>query len=316
MGYAFKFISGKYQGGEFPIDDGAELLIGRQNDLDLVLAEDMVSRKHAKLTHSGGALQIADLGSTNGTYVNGEKVKQAALKLNDRVLIGTSIFKIVDRKELGAGVPQDREGIRAAMVKLAERTSDTATMSGDLEEVPLPDLLQLFATNKKSGVLSVTGTHHGKIYVRQGQIQHAVVEAEGVAPIKALFRMLTWESGTFRLDSIDETLEFPQPFTESTESLLIEALRQHDEVQRLLKYLPPPATKLALCVPLTPKLAALSASELETVQLVLNHGVLGDVVDHTPGTDHEAYTNLKKLLEQGYVEAADQPPPAKLARSA
>src|SRR5438309_3875470 len=95
--YAFRFISGKYQGGEYPLADSGELVIGRSSELDLVLIEDMVSRKHAQLTLAAGRITIADLGSTNGTFVNGEKVRRAQLKEGDRILIGTSIFKLVAR---------------------------------------------------------------------------------------------------------------------------------------------------------------------------------------------------------------------------
>ena len=48
--FALRFISGKYQGGEFPLPPDREIVIGRSSDLDMVLVEDMVSRKHAKIT--------------------------------------------------------------------------------------------------------------------------------------------------------------------------------------------------------------------------------------------------------------------------
>ena len=94
--YVLRFISGKYQGTEYPLADGKTILIGRSSELDMVLVEDMVARRHAKISNSGGTVMIEDLGSTNGTFVNGEKVK-APLQLaeGDRVLIGTSIFKLV-----------------------------------------------------------------------------------------------------------------------------------------------------------------------------------------------------------------------------
>ena len=76
--YALRFISGKYQGGEFPLRMDREIIIGRSSDLDMVLVEDMVSRKHAKITTDGGQVMIQDLGSTNGTFVNGEKIKKVA----------------------------------------------------------------------------------------------------------------------------------------------------------------------------------------------------------------------------------------------
>ena len=92
--YAFKFISGKYQGGEFPIPDDGELIIGRASDLDLVLVEDMVSRKHAKLTATDGALSIMDLGSTNGTFVNGERSQDSVAKDGDVIRLGDTELEI------------------------------------------------------------------------------------------------------------------------------------------------------------------------------------------------------------------------------
>ena len=62
--YALRFISGKYQGGEYPLSDAGELVIGRSSEQDMVLIEDMVSRKHAKLTLASDqimeAMQQAD----------------------------------------------------------------------------------------------------------------------------------------------------------------------------------------------------------------------------------------------------------------
>src|SRR5262245_19927865 len=88
--YVLRFISGKYQGGEFPIVADKQIIVGRSSDLDMVLVEDMVSRKHARISMQGDQIWIEDLGSTNGTFVNGEKIKRARLKEGDRVLIGTS----------------------------------------------------------------------------------------------------------------------------------------------------------------------------------------------------------------------------------
>jgi len=86
--FALRFISGKYQGGEFPLPVSKEIVVGRSSELDMVLVEDMVSRRHAKITVTGDQIFIQDLGSTNGTFVNGEKIKRARLQEGDRILIG------------------------------------------------------------------------------------------------------------------------------------------------------------------------------------------------------------------------------------
>src|SRR6516225_5389543 len=118
--WALRFISGKYQGGEFPLKMSRQVTIGRSSELDMVLVEDMVSRKHAKITVGGGKIVIEDLGSTNGTFVNGEKVKQARLKEGDRILIGTSILKLV---QVGADAAAlDDNAVKRNLEEVAARS--------------------------------------------------------------------------------------------------------------------------------------------------------------------------------------------------
>src|SRR6185503_9279212 len=112
---ALRFISGKYQGGEFPLEEGKEIVVGRSSDLDMVLVEEMVSRRHARIRMAGGIISIEDLGSTNGTFVNGEKIQKAQLKEGDRVLIGTSILKVISSDGTAAGSKRKIEPPRPSM---------------------------------------------------------------------------------------------------------------------------------------------------------------------------------------------------------
>src|ERR1700743_1398187 len=129
--FVLRFIIGKYQGGEFPIATDKQILVGRARDLDRVLVEDMVSRKHARIAMQGDQIWIEDLGSTNGTFVNGEKIKRARLKEGDRVLIGTSSLKVI----AGEGARDSTEAKRdLENVAAARRTTQARTMSGSIEE--------------------------------------------------------------------------------------------------------------------------------------------------------------------------------------
>src|SRR5271155_2114822 len=205
--FVLRFISGKYQGGEFPIASDKQILIGRSSDLDMVLVEDMVSRKHARIAMQGDQIWIEDLGSTNGTFVNGEKIKRARLKEGDRVLIGTSILKLI----AGDGSTDSMDAKRELEnVASQRRTSQARTMSGAIDEGPLPDLLPLFGTSKKSGVLVIrTDDDVGRIFLKKGNIAFAIInDLEDVQPLKSLYRMLTWQKGLFDLDPPDER-EFP-----------------------------------------------------------------------------------------------------------
>lgn len=71
------------------------ITIGRLSTNDVVLADSNVSRKHAELRQDGGTWTLVDLGSTNGTLVNGKLAKQHSLSDGDRISFGTSamLFK-------------------------------------------------------------------------------------------------------------------------------------------------------------------------------------------------------------------------------
>lgn len=303
-GFALKFISGKYQGGEFPLKEEKQIVIGRSSELDMVLVEDMVSRKHAKISVTGDKIMIEDLGSTNGTFVNGEKVKTSRLKEGDRILIGTSILKLIrgrgSTSELtDAQVRQSLEQVAAVQSSRQTRTA----MTGKLDEVPLPDLLQLFHTSKKNGVLVVRNQHEAKIFLRQGKIYYAVIdENHELGPRKSFSRIITWEQGEFELRPPDAQ-EFADEIDESTEHLLMESLRQLDEFRHLQNSLPPLDQALTLSIPLEPLLRDLKPEELDLVQLALNWGTLQGVLDHAAADDVAAGTIVADLIARGYLRS-------------
>jgi diguanylate cyclase (GGDEF)-like protein len=71
------------------------LIVGRDELCDLHLADSSVSRRHAELRRIGSEYTIVDLGSTNGTLVNGVRVEQQRLSAGDCVKIGSYIFKFL-----------------------------------------------------------------------------------------------------------------------------------------------------------------------------------------------------------------------------
>lgn len=71
------------------------VLVGRDDECDLVLASKRVSRKHCCLAEVNGRLAVRDLDSTNGVRVNGEKVVQTWLTPGDEVKIGPFRFRVV-----------------------------------------------------------------------------------------------------------------------------------------------------------------------------------------------------------------------------
>jgi len=302
--FALRFISGKYQGGEFPLRMNREIIIGRSSDLDMVLVEDMVSRRHARISSTDADVYIEDMGSTNGTFVNGEKIAgKALLQEGDRILVGTSIIKVVGATDGAVSQQSEAEARRRLEAGAQQRQATQGRpMSGVIEEIPLPDLLQLLSTSRKSGVLTINnGVSIGKIYMRKGAIYFSTINDDfAVSPQKAIYRMLTWLTGTFELEPNVE-IQVMEEVQESTEGLLMEGVRQLDEFRNMQKQLPPLGSPLAVPTPLAGKLRDLSPSELDTFQLVLDHGQLQKVLDNYTGSDLDAAQNIITLMKREFV---------------
>ena len=100
-------VEGPLQGQTFEIDPG--LTIGREQHNDIALAGNRhASRDHAKVWKDGvNSFAIADLGSTNGTLVNDDKITRRGLKDGDEIRIGDAVFRF----ELG---DEDRPKPKAA----------------------------------------------------------------------------------------------------------------------------------------------------------------------------------------------------------
>ena len=73
--------------GNHVLDSGV-VTIGRSRDNTIAIANSAVSRYHARIEHTADGHALTDLGSLNGTYVNGERIKRVLLSDNDRIEIG------------------------------------------------------------------------------------------------------------------------------------------------------------------------------------------------------------------------------------
>lgn len=96
-------LSGPEPGRNYLLPTGSTVL-GRATAASIVLDSDGVSRRHAALVHHGGRVEIVDLGSTNGTHVNGEPVDQRGRLLaeGDRVQVGDAVLKFTYQDQLEA----------------------------------------------------------------------------------------------------------------------------------------------------------------------------------------------------------------------
>jgi hypothetical protein len=178
-------------------------------------------------------------------------------------------------------------------------------MTGSIAEVALPDLLQLFSASKKTGVLQITtATDVGAIYLEEGMVRFVVVNGdEMVPPEKAFYRVLVWDKGTF--DLLPEAKrEFPTEIKSSVEGLLMEGMRQLDEMRRLGDALPSLQSKITVKRPLDKPLRDASPEELDVIQLALNHDTLAGMMNFSGKPDPEVAEVVVALLEKGYLKSS------------
>lgn len=86
-------IAGSSMGQRFEVR--SPLVIGRSEECDVVLYGDGLSRRHCTLWIMSSCLWARDLGSTNGTYLNGARVSMGKLKAGDQIQLGESILRVL-----------------------------------------------------------------------------------------------------------------------------------------------------------------------------------------------------------------------------
>ncbi len=92
-GASVRVVRGFYEGLELPIDRNS-MVIGRGRSADIVIAEPTISRAHAVIGCDDEGFFVQDMGSTNGTRVNGERASKARLADRDEVLLGKLLLQV------------------------------------------------------------------------------------------------------------------------------------------------------------------------------------------------------------------------------
>jgi pSer/pThr/pTyr-binding forkhead associated (FHA) protein len=294
---ALRFLSGRLEGGVVPLQPGSAIVIGRQPGADVLIGDDLVSRRHARVMFDGSAVVVEDLESTNGTFVNGARVLRAQIAEGDRVLIGESVFTLVVRQRSHAiSATAVRPLVDAPTITGDGRT--THAIAGRLEEVPLYDLLQLLATARKSGILTLrSGERVAEVRLDRGRVVGCSLDARAdLAPQKAMFRLFGWASGQFELRPAAADEEPQPPLAESTDALLLEAAHQFDEMRRLRATLP-----VRFVVSDDVPEVALDEEDRALVALAARLGTLDGVLDATPLADVAAAQRLASLHARGVI---------------
>ena len=84
-------ISGPNKGQEYSLHK-SQVVLGRSSKCDVMVSADLVSRTHALITSDGNQYVLFDHGSMNGTWVNGQRILQHVLRVDDQIQIGPAVF--------------------------------------------------------------------------------------------------------------------------------------------------------------------------------------------------------------------------------
>lgn len=94
MGAKLLIVDGPDRGREFPLQDG-ENVMGRTAETPIELPSSKVSRRHAAIHVSGGRVEIEDLGSSNGTFLNGKRVTRSPVPAGSKIAVGEFVLQVV-----------------------------------------------------------------------------------------------------------------------------------------------------------------------------------------------------------------------------
>ncbi len=114
--------------------DAPVVVLGRGDECDITLGGFLVSHRHCQFVGSGGAYVVQDLGSANGTYVNGERVEQRTLRDGDRIAVVPYIFFYRARDKVSSAAPRSGE-VGAATDVTATTKLDSAEILRQLKKI-------------------------------------------------------------------------------------------------------------------------------------------------------------------------------------
>jgi hypothetical protein len=210
------------------VERGREVVLGRSAECALQLPAAGASRRHASVAWRDGAVVLRDLGSTNGTWLNGERVSQeTALRSGDRIRIGglEILYCCVEAGTAVSSAPVDGS---STVVSFWPGTgaSPAEALRGDLQKVPLFAVLQMLEMGRQSGCLAVeTSGGEGYLWLDEGRIVHA--EAAKKTGLEAALAIAQANAGRFDFAPGSPTPE--RSLTASVTEVILEATRLLDE---------------------------------------------------------------------------------------
>jgi len=211
---------------------GQPCVLGRSPSCDLPIPSSGASRRHAHVCWEKDGIVIRDLSTTNGTFVNGEKLSgPRTLRAGDRVMIGdrTITFCQVDGALGGEGdAPNDSDTVAFASSG-AVALAGADAFQGNLAEIPAFAVVQMLEMGMKTGLLEISrGEDHQRIWFHCGMPFHAV--AGGMDGDEAAFAIVRPLDGRFVFRPAEACPT--RTIHKSVAEILLEASRRMDEDKR------------------------------------------------------------------------------------
>ena len=205
------------------------VVIGRCATCDLPLPSRKASRKHCEVRYEGEQVIVEDLGSTNGTFLNGQPLHgKRPLQPGDRIHIGglTITYCHVDSQFAAGSMASDAEAAQTVVFEAPPMESGGDALRGDLSQIPASAVLQVLEVGSKTGALGiVTDEGSCRIWIRCGRPVHA--ETGSLEGLEAALKICRIAEGRFMFEaghpSPQETL------TLSMTEVLLESSRRYDE---------------------------------------------------------------------------------------
>lgn len=203
--------------------------------------------------------------------------------------------------------PLNLDEVRAHIAQVFRRSDavrevghEAGTVSGSLEQISMADLLQVFSMNRRTGVLQLQGgSVAAEVFVNEGRIEEATCGPTRAE--KALYRIIGMSEGRF---SFVPGRQSPvRSLDATTDALLIEGMRQSDELERMRDELPAASARIEQAISpdeIPPGLHPVNA-EIMSLLGGASASRVSDVVDRTKATDLDAYLALRSLLTAGFV---------------
>ncbi|MDQ3696524.1 MAG: FHA domain-containing protein [Gemmatimonadota bacterium] len=189
-------LTGTHGGHSFELREGTTLVVGRALGTDIPIVDPTVSRRHADVRCEGDEVVVRDLGSVNGTYVNGDRVTSATVRPGDVITFGALSFRLTAEAISARNDPTpDRDATPTSIativrqLRIGDRRPGATTLARDATETPValagegePDL----NSRKLALLLDVSrelgrAAHTDSLLDRIGDVVFQVMDVDRVA---------------------------------------------------------------------------------------------------------------------------------------